>query len=65
MRSLFAAFKGKLNTSFQLVSQLDTNKLFLTNSFSGLEKDIKSFTEKYDAVYMFGVDKGSVLPLVG
>lgn len=58
MSSLFTAFKGKLNTSFQLVSQMDTNKLFLTNSFSGLEKDISSFTEKYDAVYMFGVDKG-------
>lgn len=57
MSSLLTAFKGKSNTSFQLVSQLDGNALFLTNSFSSLEKEIKSLSEKYDAVYMFGVDK--------
>lgn len=58
MSMLFTAFKGKMNTSFQMVSQLDTSALFLTNSFSGLEKEIKSITEKCDMVYMFGVDKG-------
>lgn len=57
MNLLFTAFKGKLNTSFQLASQLNGNTLFLTNSILGLEKDIKSLAEKYDAVYMLGVDK--------
>lgn len=57
MRSLITAFKGKLNTSFQLASQLDCSKLFLTNSFSGLEKDIKALAGTYDTVYVFGVDK--------
>lgn len=57
MKLLVTAFKGKSNTSFQLVSQLDSNTLFLNNSFSGLGKDIASLTELYDAVYMFGADK--------
>ena len=57
MRKLYTAFKGTHNTSFQLVSQLSGDSLFLTNSFQGLEKDILSIHTEYDVVYMFGVDK--------
>ena len=38
MKTLYTAFKGKNNTSYQLVSRIDNNSLFLTNSFTGLEK---------------------------
>ena len=57
MKKLYTAFKGTHNTSFQLVSQLHGNKLFLTNSFQGLEKDILSLNAEYNAIYMFGIDK--------
>ena len=56
MKILFIGFKGKNNTSSQLVNQLGENILLLTNSFSGLEKDILSITESYDSIIMFGVD---------
>ena len=57
MKILYTAFKGTHNASFRLVSQLSGDKLFLTNSFQGLEKDISSIGMEYDTVYMFGVDK--------
>ena len=56
MKTLFIGFRGKNNTSSQLVNQLDEDILLLTNSFSGLEKDILSITESYDSIYIFGVD---------
>ena len=55
MKTLYTAFKGENNTSFQLVSRLNGRALFLTNSFLGLEKDISSFDCGYDTVYMFGI----------
>jgi len=57
MKTLYTAFKGKNNTSFQLVSRLNGRALFLTNSFAGLEKDISGFDCGFDTVYMFGIDK--------
>ena len=57
MRKLYTAFKGSHNTSFQLVNQINGDKLFLTNSFQGLEKDILSLRTDYDAIYMLGIDK--------
>ena len=45
MSNLYTAFKGFHNTSFQLVSQLCGDKLFLTNSFQGLEKEILSLKD--------------------
>ena len=57
MRTLYTAFKGKNNTSFQLVCRLNGRALFLTNSFAGLEKDISNFDCSFDTVYMFGIDK--------
>ena len=57
MRILYVGFKGNNNTSFQLVSALDGERLFLTNSFSGIERDIEAMNAEYDAVIMFGLDK--------
>ena len=57
MSNLYTSFKGFHNTSFQLVSQLCGDKLFLTNSFQRLEKEILSLGTDYDAIYMFGIDK--------
>ena len=56
MKTLYIGFKGKNNTSSQLVKQLGEDTSLLTNSFSGLEKDILSITESYDSIYMLGVD---------
>ena len=57
MSNLYTAFKGFHNTSFQLVDQINGDRLFLTNSFQGLEKEILSLGTDYDAIYMVGIDK--------
>ena len=57
MSNLYTAFKGFHNTSFQLVDQINGDRLFLTNSFQRLEKEILSLGTDYDAIYMFGIDK--------
>lgn len=57
MNILFTAFKGKNNTSYKLVSSLNCNALYLTNSFIGLKRDIDLISEKCEAFYMFGFDK--------
>ena len=54
---LFVGFKGKNNTSSVLVEALSPEHLLLTNSFTGLKKDIDSIRKDYDQVIMFGVDK--------
>ncbi len=56
---LMTGFKGKNNTSSQLIALLPCpHKLLLTNSFSGLHKDIERISaEKYAGVIMFGIDK--------
>lgn len=58
MTVLYSAFKGKNNSSFCLVERINGEKLFLTNSFEGLKKDIDGIEKKYSTVYMFGLDKG-------
>ena len=57
MRILYIGFKGKNNTTFRLVSALDGERLFLTNSCSGVERDIETMNADYDAAIMFGLDK--------
>ena len=57
MRTLYVGFKGKNNTSFQLVSALDGERLLLTNSCVWVERDIGTIESVYDAVIMFGLDK--------
>ncbi|MBR5515389.1 MAG: hypothetical protein IKU52_04225 [Clostridia bacterium] len=57
MKTLYTAFKGKNNTSYQLVTAINGESLLLTNSFQGIERDIADLCSNYDAVVMFGVDK--------
>lgn len=57
MKILYTCFKGKNNASFQLVSEIYGDKLYLTNSFDGLKRDIANQSEEYDFVIMFGIDK--------
>ena len=57
MATLFVGFKGNGNSSNKIVSSLTGEKLFLTNSYAGLRKDIDNIRNTYDSVYMFGLDK--------
>ena len=54
---LFVGFKGKNNSSNILVSSVSSNCILLTNSFTGLKKDIEELSSDYDEVYLFGVNK--------
>lgn len=54
---LLVAFKGNGNSSHRLVSALPGEKLFLTNSYAGLQEDIAHLDGSFDVVYMFGLDK--------
>lgn len=56
LRVLYTGFKGKNNSSYQLLDKISGQKLFLTNSFDGLKKDIMNVAEEYDLVVMFGLD---------
>lgn len=55
--NLLVAFKGSGNSANRLVSALQDEKLFLTNSFAGLQEDIARMDGSFDVVYMFGLDK--------
>ena len=57
MSILYVAFKGNGNSSNKIVRNLNGDKLFLTNSYNGLKKDIDNINGIYDLVYMFGLDK--------
>lgn len=57
MNILFTGFNGKNNSSYQLVQSLEYEKIFLTNSFLGLEGDIDKLDKAYNLVVMFGLDK--------
>lgn len=57
MRILYVGFKGMNNTSSRLVSAMAGDRLLLTNSFSGIKRDIDALDRTYDAVLMFGIDK--------
>jgi len=56
LRILHIGFKGKNNSSYRLISELSGQKLFLTNSFAGLQNDIMSITGEYDLIIMLGLD---------
>ena len=56
MKVLYTGFKGRNNSSYQLLSEISGEKLFLTNSFEGLKRDIMSISDTYDLVIMFGLD---------
>jgi hypothetical protein len=55
--TLFVGFKGNNNSSNILVNSLSSNHILLTNSFTGLKKDIEELSLDYDEVYLFGVNK--------
>lgn len=57
MSTLYVAFKGSGNSSNKIVRNLCGDKLFLTNSYKGLKKDIDSISGTYDLICMFGLDK--------
>lgn len=57
MSTLYVAFKGNGNSANKIVRSLSGEKLFLTNSYNGLKKDIDNIDATYDSVYMFGLDK--------
>lgn len=48
MPTLYAAFKGNGNSANKIVRGLDGDKLFLTNSYGGLKKDIDNVNDTYD-----------------
>lgn len=54
---LYVAFKGAGNSSHKLVSNLGGENLFLTNSLTGLKRDIDNLQGDFDVIYMFGLDK--------
>ena len=57
MQILYTGFIGKNNSSYQLLQSIEGNKLFLTNSFEGLRRDIEKHDGKYDCSVMLGLDK--------
>ena len=57
MNILFTAFKGKNNASAVLLDMISGDKLYLTNLYVGLEKEILNLEKTYDIVLMFGLDK--------
>ena len=57
MSTLYVAFKGNGNSANKILRSLNGDKLFLTNSYNGLKKDIDKINGIYDSVYMFGLDK--------
>ena len=54
---LYIAFKGKNNSSCQLVSQMHADAFYLTNSFPGIKRDIDTLSMNYEKILMFGLDK--------
>lgn len=54
---LFTGFKGKNNSSGNLVQTISQNYRLLTNSFDGVKKNIEEISDDFDFVIMFGCDK--------
>ncbi len=57
IREAYIGFKGRKNSSSMLVKALSQHHILLTNSFTGIKKDIGLLPADYDVVYFFGVDK--------
>ena len=51
MNILFTAFKGKNNSSAILLEKITGDKLYLTNSYVGLAKEINHLEQIYDVVW--------------
>lgn len=58
MSILLTAFKGVHNSSYRIVQKFEHDKLYLTNSYNGIDRDVSGFDFiGYNAVIMFGLDK--------
>ena len=55
--TLCSGFKGKNNASSILAKNISEDSYLLTNSFSGLQRDIEALNFNYDCVVLFGIDK--------
>ena len=55
--TLCIGFKGKNNASSILAKNISEDSYLLTNSFSGLQRDIEAINVNYDCVVLFGIDK--------
>lgn len=56
-RKLYIGFKGKNNASCILAQSISKKHYLLTNSFSGLKKDIELLDDSFDCIIMLGIDK--------
>ena len=56
MSYLYIGFKGKNNPSNYIVNQLPGSHFFLTNSFSGIQKDIESLETTCENIILFGLN---------
>ena len=54
---LYTGFRGDRNASGLLAQQLAQDCCLLTNSFSGLKRDIDAIDRVFDYAVMFGVDR--------
>ncbi|MGN0403081.1 MAG: hypothetical protein ACI4HQ_12600 [Acetatifactor sp.] len=54
---LYVAFRGINNSSYQLVRQMNAETFYITNSFTGVRRDIDSLPMSYEKIIMFGLDK--------
>ena len=56
-KTLYIGFKGQNNSSAALVNSLPGQHVLLTNSFTGLRRDIDGLSAEYDRICLFGADK--------
>ena len=56
-KTLYIGFKGQNNSSAALVNSLVGQHVLLTNSFTGLRRDIDGLSAEYDRICLFGADK--------
>lgn len=56
VKVLYIGFKGKNNSSCRLLDKIFGAKVYLTNSFGGLKRDIAGISDTYDMIVMFGLD---------
>ncbi|MDE6407414.1 MAG: hypothetical protein K2K48_06740 [Anaeroplasmataceae bacterium] len=54
MKYIYVGFKGKNNPSFYIVSKFQES-FFLTNSYLGIDRDIKKIKDCKDGILLFGL----------
>ena len=56
-RTLYVGFKGNRNASCVLAQSISKNHFLLTNSFSGIERDMERLPSSFDRIILLGIDK--------